>query len=131
MHVIAINGSPRKNKNTAELLEHALCGAKETGASTEIIHLYDYRYSGCVSCFSCKRKEDAGSGKCAVQDELSPLLEKIMLCDAIVLGSPIYFNDVTGMMRSFMERLAFMNLTYDDPFRPAPGKWKRLASAAI
>ena len=122
MHVIAINGSPRKGNNTASLLEHGIRGAKEAGASTETFHLYDYRYSGCMSCFACKGKEDAGSGRCAVQDELSPLLEKVMASDVLLLGSPIYFSDVTGMMRSFMERLLFMNLTYDDPYRLAPGK---------
>jgi multimeric flavodoxin WrbA len=51
-----------------------------------------------------------------------PILEKIMACNALLLGSPVYFSDVTGMMRMFMERLLFMNLTYDDPLRTAPGK---------
>jgi multimeric flavodoxin WrbA len=129
MKVIAINGSPRKNFNTATLLEHAIRGSVSAGASTEAFHLYDMRYSGCVSCFSCKQKQGAGLGKCAFQDELSPVLEKIMACDALLLGSPIYFSDVTGKMRSFMERLLFMNLTYDDPLRPAPGK--KISSAFI
>jgi len=122
MRVIAINGSPRKNHNTMILLEHATRGAKEAGAITETYHLYDYLYSGCKSCFACKRKEDAGCGRCAIKDELSPILEKAMDSDVILLGSPIYFSDVTGLTRSFMERLLFMNLTYDDPYRTAPGK---------
>lgn len=127
MRILAINGSPRKESTTATLLKHAIRGAGSAGAETEMIHLYDLRYSGCVSCFSCKQKRDAGSGKCALQDELSPVLEKIMICDALFLGSPIYFSDVTGMTRSFLERLLFMNLTYDDPTRTAPGK--KIASA--
>ena len=122
MKVCAINGSPRKGFNTAALLEHAVRGAASSGASTETIHLYDLRYSGCVSCFACKQKQDAGSGKCALHDELSPVLERVMDCDVLLLGSPIYYSGVTGMMRSFMERLLFMNMTYDDPYRPAPGK---------
>lgn len=122
MNVISINGSPRKDFNTAVLLEHATRGAESVGATTETIHLCDLRYSGCMSCFACKRKHDAGSGICAIQDELSPVLEKVMACDVLLLGSPIYFSDVTGMMRSFMERVLFMNMTYDDPLRPAPGK---------
>jgi multimeric flavodoxin WrbA len=129
MRVIAINGSPRKRFNTATLLEKAICGAASAGAITEIIHLYDLQYSGCTSCFSCKQKQNAGLGKCAFQDGLSPVLEKIMTCDVLLLGSPIYFSDVTGMMRSFMERLLFMNMTYDDPLRPAPGK--HISSAFI
>ena len=129
MNIIAINGSPRKNCNTATLLEHAVKGAESVGAATETIHLYDLNYKGCTSCFACKRKPDAGSGHCAMRDGLSPVLDKIMLCDALVLGSPIYYSDVTGMMRMFMERLLFMNLTYDDPLRPAPGK--HISSAFI
>ena len=122
MHVIAINSSPRKNFNTATLLGHAVKGALSVGATTETVHLYDLRYSGCISCFACKRKLDAGSGHCALKDELYPVLEKVMACDVLLLGSPIYYHDITGMMRSFMERLLFMNMTYDDPLRPAPGK---------
>ena len=122
MRVTAINGSPRKDFSTAELLEQAIQGAASTGATTETIHLYDLRYSGCISCFACKQKQDAGTGKCGYQDGLSPVLEKVMSSDVLLLGSPIYFSDVTGMMRSFMERLFFMNLTYDDPYRPAIGK---------
>lgn len=122
MHIIVINGSPRKTHNTGILLAHAARGAESAGATTETIHLYDYKYSGCVSCFACKQKHNAGLGYCALQDELSPILEKAMAGNALLLGSPIYFNDVTGMMRSFLERLAFMNLSYDDPYRPAPGK---------
>ncbi len=122
MKVIAINGSPRKGWNAATLLENALSGAASAGAETEMIHLYDYQYMGCSSCFACKRKEDAGSGHCAMRDGLSPVLERVMACDVLLLGSPIYYSDVTGMMRSFMERLLFMNMTYDNPMRPAPGK---------
>ena len=54
MHVIAINGSPRKNWNTATLLNKALEGASSQGATTELIHLYGLNFKGCVSCFACK-----------------------------------------------------------------------------
>lgn len=61
MKVYAINGSPRKNKNTATLLQKALDGVKEAAKDkeieTEIINLYDYNYTGCKSCFACKRLE--------------------------------------------------------------------------
>jgi multimeric flavodoxin WrbA len=123
MQVIAINGSPRKNGNTVTLLEQAIKGAEDNKATTEIIHLYDLQYKGCISCFACKQKSNAGQGCCALQDELSPVLEKVMSCDVLLLGAPIYVSDVTGMMRSFIERLVFMNLTYDDPYRTAPGKF--------
>jgi multimeric flavodoxin WrbA len=113
MKIIAINGSPRKNKNTATLLTKALEGAASRGAQTEIIHLYDQNYKGCVSCFSCKLKDGKSYGKCALKDDLSPILEKISNADAIIFGSPIYLHSVTGAMRSFLERLLFQYLTYD------------------
>lgn len=53
MKVIFINGSPRKGWNTHKLLESAMKGAADAGAETELIHLYDYEYKGCISCFAC------------------------------------------------------------------------------
>lgn len=107
MKVIAINGSPRKNKNTATLLNKALEGAASQGAETEIIHLYDQNYKGCVSCFACKMKNGKSYGKCGFKDNLTPIIEKAVSADAIILGSPIYFESVTGAMRSFLERFMF------------------------
>jgi multimeric flavodoxin WrbA len=115
MNVIAINGSPRKKWNTATLLEHALEGAASQGATTDLVHLYDLDYKGCTSCFACKLKGGKSYGKCAMNDDLTPDLEKIANSDALILGSPIYFGIVTGEMRSFMERLFFPYLTYSNP----------------
>ncbi|MDR1096099.1 MAG: flavodoxin family protein [Spirochaetaceae bacterium] len=111
--VLAINGSPRKNANTAILLQKALEGAASAGAETEIVHLVDLRYRGCVSCFACKRKGTTFIGSCALQDELTPVLEKAMQSDAIILGSPIYLANITSLMHSFIERFGFMNISYD------------------
>lgn len=116
MKVIAINGSPRKGWNTATLLNRALEGAASEGAETELIHLYDLDFKGCISCFACKLKGGKSYGQCAVKDELTPLLKQIEEeADAVILGSPIYFGTVTGEMRSFMERLMFPYLTYTNP----------------
>jgi multimeric flavodoxin WrbA len=115
MKVYAINGSPRKNWNTAMLLEHALEGAASQGADTELIHLYDLNFRGCTSCFSCKLKEGKSYGTCAMRDGLTPVLEKLAQADAFILGSPVYFGTVTGEMRSFMERLLFQYLAYTRP----------------
>ncbi|WP_033165433.1 flavodoxin family protein [Clostridium sp. KNHs205] len=117
MKIIAINGSPRKNSNTAVLLEHALEGASLQGAETELINLYDLDYKGCMSCFACKLKGGKSYGKCAYKDELSPVLEKVLAADALLLGSPIYFHAVTGEMRSFLERLMFPILTYTEDYK--------------
>jgi len=112
MNMIAINGSPRKNWNTHILLEKCLDGARETGAKTELIDLYDIDFKGCTSCFACKRKGVVVE-KCKMKDPLEPVLQKICECDALVLGSPVYFSSVTGEMRSLMERLFFPYSSYE------------------
>lgn len=112
MKVLAVNGSPRKKWNTATLLENALAGAASTGAETELVHLYDLQYTGCISCFACKKIGGKNYGTCAVRDGLKPLLAKAAAADVLILGSPIYFYAETGEMRSFLERLMFPYLTY-------------------
>jgi|SRR5208337_2198824 len=129
MNVLAINGSPRKKWNTATLLQHAIEGAASKGAETELVHLYDLDFKGCTSCFACKLKGGKSYGKCALQDELTPILEKIEDVDALILGSPIYFGNVTGEMRCFMERLLFPYLTYTRP--PASLYPKKIPTAFI
>jgi multimeric flavodoxin WrbA len=111
--VLAINGSPRTKHNTATLLNNALEGAASRGAETELVHLYKLNFKGCISCFSCKLKNGESYGRCAVNDELTPILKKAEEADAIILGSPIYLGAATGEMRSFMERLIFPYLVYD------------------
>jgi multimeric flavodoxin WrbA len=115
MNVIAFNGSPRKEWNTAALLKSALEGAASCGAQTELVHLYDLDYKGCTSCFSCKLKGGKSYGRCAMQDGLTPFLKKIETADGILLGSPVYLGCATGEMRSLIERLVFPFYTYTDP----------------
>jgi multimeric flavodoxin WrbA len=116
MKVIALNGSPRKKWNTATLLKHALDGAASMGAETELIHLYDYNYKGCISCFACKLIGGKSYGRCAVKDDLTPVLNKVHDADAIILGSSVYFGMPTGVTRSFTERLLFQYLIYDENY---------------
>jgi multimeric flavodoxin WrbA len=113
MKVLAINGSPRTKCNTATLLNNALEGAASQGAETELVHLYKLNFKGCISCFACKLKNGESYGRCAVNDDLTPILEKAEEADAIILGSPIYLGTATGEMRSLMERLIFPYLAYD------------------
>jgi multimeric flavodoxin WrbA len=113
VRAIAINGSPRKDWNTATLLRKALEGAESEGAETRLVHLYDLAFKGCTSCFSCKMKMNTCGGLCAMKDDLRDILRETLESDVLLLGSPIYFFDVTGEMRSFLERLLFANLVYD------------------
>lgn len=114
MKVVAINGSPRKDWNTATVLKKALEGAAARGAEAELIHLADYANPGCISCFACKQNQRTSHGKCLLKDELAPVLEKVTAADAFVLGAPIYLGAVNGMMQSFFERLIFPYICYGD-----------------
>ncbi|GFE60558.1 flavodoxin family protein [Geobacter sp. AOG2] len=116
MKLIAINGSPRKKWNTATLLGKALEGAAAQGAETEVVHLYDLNFKGCISCLACKTRGGKSYGTCSFTDGLTPTLKKIIEADALVIGSPIYFGSVTGETRSFLERLLFPYLTYTVPY---------------
>lgn len=110
---VFVNGSPRKNKNTAQMLESAMKGAQEAGAECEIFNLYDIDYKGCKSCFACQLKNAKTDGVCAIRDDLRPVLERCREADVIVVGSPVYFSYPSGETRSFLERLIFPNFTYD------------------
>lgn len=129
MKIVAINGSPRKNWNTATVLEKYLEGAAsaDSAAQTDLIHLYSLKYTGCISCFQCKRLGGPSYGKCVVNDDLKPVLEQALNADVLILGSPIYFADTTGMMRCFIERLYFPNFVYDKDYSSIAPKKLRTA----
>ena len=122
MKVIAINGSPRKNWNTDTLLKKALEGAASAGADTEMVYLYDLKFRGCVSCLACKLRKEPRPNRCVLRDDLTAVLEKVHEAEAVLLGSPIYFSEVTGEMRSFFERFLFQYLNYDDYTKPLSPK---------
>ena len=117
--IMIIDGGPRKNMNTAVMLEKFAEGAREAGAEVKIVRLYGIDYKGCMSCMACKIK-DRASNVCKFKDALTPVLDEIAQADGLVLGSPIYFGDVTGQMRTFLERLAFPWLSYNDYSLTAP-----------
>lgn len=108
-----VNGGPRKNKNTVQMLQSAMQGAMDSGADVELVHLYDIDYKGCKSCFACQLKNAKTDGVCAIRDGLRPVLEKAREADVIVVGSPVYLSYPTGETRSFLERMVFPNFTYD------------------
>lgn len=124
MKALFVNGSPRKNWTTAQMLEKAMSGARYAGAEVELVSLYDHTFKGCVSCFACKVRNSKTNGLCAYKDALSPILEKARRADIIVIGSPIYFSYPTGPVRSFMERLMFPVLTYNAKVDEKTGKVK-------
>ena len=118
--IYGVNGSPRKNGNTAELLTSFLKGVEDAGdAEVTLINLIDYNFTGCRSCFSCKLK-GTQYGTCVLHDDISELLKEISHGDGIVIASPIYFGDVSGLLHNFLERLLF-------PFNSYEKGWKKIA----
>lgn len=127
MKTVIINGSPRKNGNTAKMCEAFVNGFQSKHPEGEIVrvHLYDYTFKGCISCFSCKLKEGKSYGRCCVQDELASVLQIASTADCLVIASPIYLMDVTGAMKSFLERLCFPFGSYEHGYRSlAPKKMR-------
>jgi len=111
--IIGINGSPRKNWNTWQMVESALKGAADAGADTKMYHLHDLDFKGCSSCFGCLLLGGPSHGRCAMRDDLTQVLDDILAADAVILGSPVYFGDVTAGMRALCERLWFAGMAYD------------------
>ena len=125
-----INGSPRKNGNTAQLLKRAMDGAKEAGAEVELVNLYDrnLNYKGCMSCFACKLK-GGKKGVCSFKDDLLPILQKAVETDVLVCGAPNYCGYPSAALRAFMERMEFPAVNYSDYSKPTV--MKRIHSATI
>lgn len=112
MKLLAINGSPRRGMNTAQLLAEVVAGAVSKGAEGELIHLRDHQYTGCISCFHCKDPKGSSYGRCIKKDGLTPILELAHQAEVLVLGSPFYFSVETAFMRAFQERLWFQYYLY-------------------
>ena len=119
--IMIIDGGPRKNFNTASMLQKFAEGAQSISSDVDMktIRLYDMDYKGCMSCMVCKIKGKA-SNICKFKDALTPILEEISQADGMALGSPIYFGQITGQMQAFLERLAFPWLSYNDYSMTAP-----------
>jgi len=100
LRALGIAGSPRKGANSETLLAAALEGAAELGAETEIVRLNDLDYSPCQVCQGCKK-----AGRCIVKDDMQGVHEKLRAADIWILSSPIYFDGVSGQMKSFFDRL--------------------------
>lgn len=120
MKFYLINGSPRKKYNTAKLLDSTATAITDEynkvdiseDLDVEIIDLYDLDYKGCKSCFHCKRIDGKYYGQCPIRDDLRQLLPKIWESDGLIIASPIYFANITGQTRSFLERLIFPKFVY-------------------
>ena len=110
--IIAVNAGPRKGWNTDTLITEAARGAASAGADVERFDLFRLeRYTGCISCFGCKKERS--KGHCICRDGLTPVLDAIRGSDGLIIGSPNYLSEMTASFRALYERLIFQTLTYN------------------
>jgi len=103
MRITAFNGSPRGNKsNTHIIVEAFFQGASDAGAQTEEIFLLQKEIKHCLGCFKCWTRTP---GVCVQKDDMAGLLEKIISSDIIILATPVYIDNVSGLMKNFMDRM--------------------------
>lgn len=122
MNIVCILGSPRPNGNSTIIAERFLSEARHLGAEVQTHRLNRMTFRGCQACGACKGRLD----HCALNDDLTPVLESIHTADILVLATPVYFADVTGQMKSFIDRTYSLYvpdfMTNPQPSRLPPGK---------
>jgi multimeric flavodoxin WrbA len=108
MKVVAINGSARKDGNTAILLRYALGEIEKEGIETELIQLAGKKIRGCIACNKCWENKDE---QCAVKDDvLNECVAKMKEADGIILGSPTYFADISSEMKALIDRTGYVSM---------------------
>jgi len=106
MKVIALNGSPRKDGNTSLLIKEVFTELENEGIETELIQLGGRPIHGCIACMKCGENKNS---QCALKgDSLNDHLAKMFAADGIILGSPVYFTDVTSEMKALIDRAGFV-----------------------
>ncbi len=110
--IVVVNAGPRKGWNTDTLITEAVKGAESEGAVIERFDLFRLeKYTGCISCFGCKKEKFRGH--CICRDGLTAVLDAIRESDGLIIGSPNYLSEMTASFRALYERLIFQNLTYN------------------
>lgn len=97
--IVGIAGSPRKGGNTETLLDAVLSSAAEAGAETSKISVRDVEFTPCVGCGGCEKK-----GVCVFKDDMPAIISEVMEADVVILAAPMYFMNVPGKTKSFIDR---------------------------
>jgi multimeric flavodoxin WrbA len=119
MKVVAFNGSPRKDGNTAFLIRQVFKELEKQGIATEEVPLSGKPLCGCIACYQCNKNKDR---RCAVQtDAANEHIEKMLGADGIILGSPSYFQNVTAEMKALIDRAGFVARSNDRMFKHKVG----------
>ena len=105
MKVLAINGSPNPQGNTAFALQTVLNELEKYGIQTEIANIGRKVIRGCAACGSCLEQQDR---RCFFDDEVNAWLPKLTEADGILLGSPVYYSGINGTIKSFLDRAFFV-----------------------
>ncbi len=117
--VVAFNGSPRKDGNTSILIRHILAELEKEGIETETIQLGGMKIHGCTACGKCFENRDR---RCVFDDDMvNACIEKMCNADGIILGSPVYFLDVTPEMKALIDRAGFVSFANGHLFRNKVG----------
>ena len=103
MKVIGICGSPRKG-NTEWMLTKLLAAAAKCGAETELLLLRDKDIKGCNGCLTCEAGGKERKGTCTIQDDMQGIYTKLLEADGLALGTPVYFEMLSGLLKNFMDR---------------------------
>jgi multimeric flavodoxin WrbA len=115
MNVLAINGSPRKNGNTDYLLKEVLSVIEKEGIKCETVRIGGKKVNGCIACMKCKKQKD---GKCHIKNDLlNEVIEKMVKADAIIIGSPVYFTDVTAETKALLDVAGYSLRAAGNPLR--------------
>ena len=105
--VVAFNGSPREDGNTSILIRHILGELAKEGIETELVQIGGETIRGCMACMKCYEKKD---GHCVFDDDIvNNCIDKMVEADGLILGSPVYFQDVTAGMKGLIERAGFVS----------------------
>ncbi len=118
MKVVAFCGSARKEGNTELLLNTVLAELAAAGIETELVQLAGQELRGCIACYECFKKKDGYCAFSAVKkDKINDYLDKMKGADAILLGSPTYFADVSAEMKALMDRCGMVSRANGDMFK--------------
>ena len=119
MKVVAFNGSPRKTGNTSILINHVFGELEKLDIKTELVQLSDRTIHGCIACEQCSKNMDK---RCSVKDDAAnDYIEKMLAADGIILGSPVYFQDVTPEMKALIDRTGYVSRSNGRMFKQKVG----------
>jgi multimeric flavodoxin WrbA len=122
MKVVAFNGSLRKDGNSTILINHVFRELENEGVETELVQLSGKKIHGCIACYKCFENKDQ---RCAVKDDTAnKCIEKMIKAEGIILGSPVYFTDVTAEMKALIDRAGFVSMANG-------GMYKNKVGAAV